>query len=217
MAEVAGFAILTFEQIYTVELLGDAEKVVEETLDGRYLTAEAGVESDNLKIRAVARQVTEGKKGTTEKVEALIKFVVGRLDYDLAVASRNRGALAGFEAGVGVCTEYASLFVAMARASGIPSRLVYGWARDTGLEGALNAQNRHVRAEYYDAEKGWVAVDPTFAEVQEDVLAFDAQNHVAQDLDNVALSASFGGKGLLSIVANRRSPSFLPLNGKSFI
>lgn len=204
VAEVAGFASLTFEQVYTVELLGTAEKVIEESVDSRYLAPEAGVESDNKAIRTAALKVTAEKQSTTEKVEALIKFVVGRLDYDLTAASRNRGALAGFESEVGVCTEYASLFAAMARAAGIPTRLVYGWARDTGLEGALNAQNRHVWAEYYDAEKGWVAVDPTFAEVQEDVLAFDAQNHVAQDLNNNAgLSASFGGNGLLSIVANQ--------------
>ncbi|MFZ5823620.1 MAG: transglutaminase-like domain-containing protein [Bacillota bacterium] len=203
VAEVPGFATLTFEQIYTVELLGTAEQVMEEKVDPRYLAPEAGVESDNAAIRAAALRVTADKETTTEQAEALIRFVVDRLDYDLNAASRNRGALAGFESRVGVCTEYAGLFVAMARAAGIPARLVYGWARNTGLEGALNAQNRHVWAEYYDAEKGWVAVDPTFAEVQEDVLAFDAQNHIAQDLTNDGFSASFGGRGLLSIVTNQ--------------
>lgn len=201
---VPGGATLTFEQVYTVELLGSAERVIEEQIDVQYLRAEAGVESDDSQIRAKALEVTAGKESTRERVEALIGFVVDHLAYDLSAPSRNRGALAGFTSGFGVCTEYAGLFVAMARASGIPARLVYGWARDTGLNGSLNAANRHVWAEYYDSERGWVPVDPTFAEAQEDLLAFDAQNHIAQDLRNATFSASFGGKGLLSIVANQK-------------
>ncbi len=194
-------AVLTFEQVYTVELAQGAEVITEEQIDARYLQPEAGIESDNAEIKARARALTLNKKTTTAKVEAIATFVVDRLSYDLASTSRNKGALAGYENGTGVCSEYASLFVAMARASGIPARLVYGWARDTGLEGALNAQVRHVWAEYYDAEKGWVAIDPTFAEAQSDVLAFDAANHIAQDWSNSTLSASFGGRGILSVVA----------------
>ncbi|MFZ5813779.1 MAG: transglutaminase-like domain-containing protein [Bacillota bacterium] len=203
VAEVAGFTTLTFEQVYTVELFGTAQPLIEEELDARYLSAERGVESDNGKIRSKALAVTRGLKSTESKVEAIIRFVVDRLEYDLNAPSRNKGALAGFETGVGVCQEYAGLFVAMARSVGIPARLVYGWAQSTGLEGSLNGQNRHVWAEYYDEEKGWIAVDPTFAEVQEDLLAFDNQSHIAQDWTNSTYSASFGGRGLLSIMANQ--------------
>lgn len=201
--EVAGFATHTFQQVYTVELLGNARRVVEENLDGRYLAPEPGIESDNPEIQAASLAVTTGLTTTEQKAEALIRFVVNHLSYAPNAASRNKGALAGFQTGTGVCQEYAGLFVAMARASGIPSRLVYGWARDTGLDGSLNAQNRHVWAEYYDASNGWVAVDPTFAEVQENLLAFDGQNHIAQDWQNATFSASFGGRGLLSIVATQ--------------
>lgn len=201
--EVPGLTSLTFEQVYTVELLGEVQSVVEESIDARYLTAEAGIESGNQAIAAKALEVTRDLTATEERAKAIIKFVVDHLTYDPGAASRNKGALAGFQSGSGVCQEYAGLFVAMARANGIPARMVYGWARNTGLSGALNGSNRHVWAEYYDAEKGWVAVDPTFAEVQEDLLAFDTQAHIAQNWENTSFSASFGGRGLLSIVANQ--------------
>lgn len=203
VAEVPGFASLTFEQIYTVELLGNAQSVIEESVDARFLEAENGIESDDPAIRSKALEVTKGLTTTEQKAEAIIRFVVGHITYDATAASRNKGALAGFETRIGVCQEYANLFVAMARANGIPARLVYGWANSVRLDGSLNAENRHVWAEYYDAQKGWVAVDPTFAEVQEDVLAFDSQNHLAQDWSNSNFSASFGGRGLLSVVAQQ--------------
>lgn len=203
VAEVPGGANLTFEQVYTVELLGRAEPIIEAQVDNGYLVAEAGIEADNAQIRAKALAVTAGLTSTEAKAEAIIRFVTNHLTYDVNAASRNKGALAGFEAGIGVCQEYAGLFVAMSRAAGVPARLVYGWARDIGLEGKLGGENRHVWAEYYDAEKGWIAVDPTFAEGQANLLAFDAQNHVAQNWTNATYSANFGGRGILTIGVNQ--------------
>lgn len=203
VAEVPGGALLTFDQVYTVELLGVAEPIIEAQPDASYLAAEVGIEADNAQIRAKALAVTAGLTSTEAKAEAIIRFVTDHLTYDLNAASRNKGALAGFQTGTGVCQEYAGLFVAMSRANGIPARLVYGWARDIGLEGKLGGENRHVWAEYYDANKGWIAVDPTFAEGQANLLAFDAQNHVAQNWTNATYSANFGGRGILSIAINQ--------------
>lgn len=193
-------------QTYTIALAENAAPIIEKTIDPRYLSPEPGIESDNTVISAKATEVTKGLKTADAKAEALVRFVSRYLTYDLTSNSRNRGALAGFTTRSGVCSEYAGLFVAMSRAAGVPARLVYGWARSSGLNGALDYKNRHVWAEYYSGEHGWIQVDPTFAIVLPDdqVMYFDGFNHVAQDRIQTATSSSYSGLGWLAVLTSYR-------------
>lgn len=201
LAAVAPGASFLFEQVYLVELAAGLEPVVEEEIDPQYLKAEAGIESDNAAIRARALAVTFGKQTATDKVEAIVDFVSGYLTYDLKSTARNQGALAGFEARTGVCSEYAGLTVAMARAAGVPARLVYGWANGSGLVGTLGNGTRHVWVEFYDADRGWITVDPTFASVrpQGRRMEFTGINHVAQDWTRTSFSAGYGGRAIVVV------------------
>ena len=193
---------LTLKQTYLVELLGAGEVMLEQAAPGQeYLAAAAGAEADDPGIRAKAAELTRGLTTADAKAEAIMKFVTRYIAYDYNSPSRNKGALAGFTTKSGVCSEYAGLFVAMARATGVPARLVYGWANSESLNGTLNGGNRHVWAEFYSAEKGWVQVDPTFAIVLplDQVMRFDGLNHVAQDRVSTALSSSYLGNGYLRV------------------
>jgi len=171
--------------------------LVADPVQARYLAAEPGVEADQPAISAAARSAVVGATGVDQQAEALLRAVVDHVDYDWSGAGG--GALAGFEQGLGSCQTYASLFVAMARAAGIPARLVYGWADSGGLSGLLGPDNRHVWAEYYNPDRGWVPVDPTFAERQRDLLHFDPSAHLAQGYEDVSHQASFGGRGFVTI------------------
>lgn len=210
IADVVPGQTLTIEQVYRVELTAGASLETEKAegtdvdvnaVDPKFLAPEPWVESDHPLIRAEAERVTAGLEEADRKAEAITRYVSRRLTYNLSSKSRNRGALAGLTTGDGVCSEYAGLFVAMSRASGVPARLVYGWARDTGLNGALNNQNRHVWAEYYDGER-WVQVDPTFAIALplDRVMEFDGLNHVAQDWKQTSFTTGYSGRGILSVV-----------------
>lgn len=199
VSEVAPGETLTFEQAYTVELAAHVQAAVTASVDAAYLATEDRIEVGHPAIQAAAQTAVAGISGVDQQAKALIQSVVDRLDYDRLAASSNNGALAGYESGKGVCEEYASLFVAMSRAAGIPARLVYGWADDTGLPGSLTGGNRHVWAEYFHPDQGWVSVDPTFAEGQQDLLFFDPATHIAQDFANTGMTASFGGRGLVGI------------------
>lgn len=63
----------------------------------------------------------------------------------------------------GVCIHFASAFVLLARAAGVPARLVIGYVSDgpvpTGW--ALTAFSPHAWAEYYVEGVGWVGVEAT--------------------------------------------------------
>jgi transglutaminase-like putative cysteine protease len=193
---------MALKQTYLVELFGAGEVMLEQAAPGQeYLAAAAGAEADDPGIRAKAAELTRGLTTADAKAEAIMKFVTRFIAYDYNSPSRNKGALAGFTTKSGVCSEYAGLFVAMARATGVPARLVYGWANSESLNGTLNGGNRHVWAEYYSAEKGWVQVDPTFATVLplDQVMRFDGLNHVAQDRVSTALSSSYLGNGYLRV------------------
>ena len=68
----------------------------------------------------------------------------------------------------GDCNEHTSLFVALARAAGIPARIVAGVVFSDRIAGT-GAFYYHAWPEVYLGEQaGWVAVDPTFGQVPAD-------------------------------------------------
>lgn len=135
-----------------------------------YLQPEEGVESDHRQIKTLARRVAGDVSEVEAKVERIFNYVRSHLEYDLESPARNAGALAAWQHGSGVCSEFASLFAAMARAEGIPVRLVNGrvetWALKAGApppEVRNGETLRHQWAEFYHPELGWYPVDPTLS------------------------------------------------------
>ena len=102
--------------------------------------------------------------------ENIYKFVVENLSYDYGSVKSSltrRGALNSLEnPKKSSCSQFADLFVALARAAGIPAREIEGYAytdnqsiEQSMFEGDL----LHAWAEYFDREKGqWLMVDPTW-------------------------------------------------------
>lgn len=103
--------------------------------------------------------------------EAIYKYVANTLSYDYAKVSPNVKRLGASAAlknpSSAICMEYTDLFVAIARAKGIPAREVNGYAysENPKIEPlSLVADVLHAWPEYYDAQKGlWIPVDPTWA------------------------------------------------------
>ena len=123
------------------------------------------------------------------------------LKYDKNSPAKNRGALAGLEAGTGLCEEFASLFVALARASGIPARVVNGFATDKSLllknTGSSITGFRHQWAEFYIAGLGWLPADPTLHSNNKNLFATLPLGHyIAQNYTDLPVRASFQGGSL---------------------
>jgi hypothetical protein len=102
--------------------------------------------------------------------EAIYKFVVTELKYDFSRVTGDKPRLGALNAlkspDSAVCLEYTDLFIALARAAGIPAR------EDNGFAYTENSRQRplslvrdilHAWPEYYDMQKKtWVMIDPTW-------------------------------------------------------
>jgi len=102
--------------------------------------------------------------------EAIYNFVSTKLKYDFSRVQPDTirlGAVGALESPTqAICMEFTDLFVAIARAAGIPAREINGYAYTDNkqLEPlSLVADVLHAWPEYYDQTKGvWVPVDPTW-------------------------------------------------------
>jgi transglutaminase-like putative cysteine protease len=123
-----------------------------------YLRPEPLLQSGNPRIQAQARLVAGRERDAAKVAAALAQWVADNVRNEVGTTAPS--ALAAFERRRGDCSEHAALFVALARASGIPARPVSG----------LLYRNRrfyyHAWAEVY--LRGWVAVDPELGELPAD-------------------------------------------------
>lgn len=99
-----------------------------------------------------------------------------RMRFDAGATGIGTSAAQAYEAGHGVCQDYAHIFCAVARHLGIPARYVSGhlFRRD----GANVQPATHAWAEAWDADLGWIAFDPTHG-----ICSDDAYVRVACGLD----------------------------------
>lgn len=88
------------------------------------LLAEPRYGAGDERLRQRARQLTAGAQGAREQVSRLVHFVAHHLRDDDQLQSRSAGEI--LSDGYGDCTEHSQLFVALARAAGIPAREVSG-------------------------------------------------------------------------------------------
>lgn len=115
-------------------------------------------------------------------------FVVATLGYDYERVNQNplrKGALQALASPQNsVCMEFTDLFVAIARAAGIPAREAVGYAYTTNAKLrplSLVADVLHAWPEYYDRQREiWIPVDPTWARTTGGVNYFDKLdfNHI---------------------------------------
>ena len=189
----------------------DSGSCSNDSLLAQYLQPSSKVESDRPFIISKAVEITAGALCDEEKARRIYSFVLDHMTYDLDSPHRNQGALSALQHGCGVCEDYASLFVALSRAAGIPARQVNGYA-DPGATGeiwelapgqAFSLQGyRHSWAEIYLAGRGWLPVDPTMDLCSESFQFFGflpGASHIAQNYLDSSLRARFSG-GRLEVV-----------------
>jgi hypothetical protein len=130
----------------------------------RYLAPEPFIESDAPEIRAEARKAVGDATDRRVQAERLTRYVNGLLDKKPTIGLPS--ALEVLRTKVGDCNEHTALYVAMARALGIPARIAVGLAYVRG------AFYYHAWPEVYLEERDgrglWLPVDPTFNEFPAD-------------------------------------------------
>jgi hypothetical protein len=117
------------------------------------------LQSDQGAIRNLAKKILNGEKDPVKAAGLLQRWVYRKLRKTMAANSTT--ALEVLDNLAGDCTEHTLLFVALARAAGIPAREVGGLMfADIGKP----TFGWHAWAEIHDG-KQWVTVDPTWNEV----------------------------------------------------
>jgi transglutaminase-like putative cysteine protease len=129
-----------------------------------YLAPEPLIESDDPDIRAEAAIAVRGVTGTRARAERLTRYVNGLLEKKPTVSIPSAREV--LRTKVGDCNEHTALYVAMARALGMPARVA------VGLVFVRGAFYYHAWPEVYIDEGGgrglWLPVDPTLNEFPAD-------------------------------------------------
>ena len=131
--------------------LGDREKK-------EYLAPDALVPTTGLPAD-LAVKVTEGKNAPLDKARAIYDYVFTTMRYDKTGSGWGRGdVLYACDAKKGNCTDFHSLFIAMARSQGIPARFAIGFPLPPDKHSAEIA-GYHCWADFFEPQRGWIPVD----------------------------------------------------------
>lgn len=141
-------------------------------------------------VKTTAMKIIGSREKPEDRARAIYDWVVENTFRDANVAGCGVGDVkAMLESGYfgGKCADLSSLYVALARAAGLPARDVFGIRvadsadfKSLGRSGDIT-KAQHCRAEVYLEGKGWFAVDP--ADVRKVVL------EEKLELDNPAVQA----------------------------
>lgn len=120
-------------------------------------------------VKREAERITAGMPGLVGKAKAIYEWVICNTHRDSQAESCGIGDVKSIlENGslCGKCVDINSLFVALARAAGIPARELFGIrVGESGLAVALGksgdiTKSQHCKSEVYLGSAGWVPADP---------------------------------------------------------
>ncbi len=124
----------------------------------RYLQPDRLVPTSGLPAQ-LAAQETQGHTGELDRAKAIYEYVMRTMKYDKSGTGWGRGDVAwACDAKRGNCTDFHSLFIAMARSQGIPSRFEIGFPLPATKQ-AGDIAGYHCWAEFYVKGQGWVPID----------------------------------------------------------
>ncbi len=158
------------------EKLDDALKAQYDTL---FKEEEALLDyGDRKRIKNLSDQITEGIDSEFDKAKAFeTYFYKNGYNYDLNYI-KEKGENAEdfiFDTKTGVCYEYATAMVLLARAAGIPARFCIGYNMSEPNEGntkiynfVVTTKDAHAFPELYIKGYGWMSFEPTIADVVEE-------------------------------------------------
>lgn len=127
-------------------------------------------EGENPRIRSYATSLRSAHDNTRDMVVAMMRELQEGFAYTLqppTLPSRDAIDALWFDTRAGFCSHFAGAMVFTLRAAGVPARMVGGYQG-----GEVNPVTGHVVVrqylahawvEYWDADNGWVRVDPTSA------------------------------------------------------
>ena len=125
-----------------------------------YLRATRFIPVDG-KIREIALKATKGKESTVDKARAIYDWVIDNTSRDPNVKGCGLGDVEKtLAAKSGKCADISTVYVALARAAGVPAREVFGLRLSKKPGTSDMTSGHHCWSEFYAPGYGWVPVDP---------------------------------------------------------
>ena len=131
-----------------------------------YLKDEPYISVDHSGIQELARTLTADAEGIYDKAQSIFDYVNTNMNYDESPLFARKGSVSALYNLKGICTDFASLMIALLRASNIPARMVGGYlfdevARESGQQYWNGSKLAHAWVEFYLPGFGWIPADPT--------------------------------------------------------
>ena len=167
-----------------------------------FLASTTMLDADDPEIAGRAQMIVRGRNSDLERCMAIRDWVNSRMEEDAKVPV-DRSALSVLHNPRGVCRDYASLYAALARAAGIPTRVCAGLVYDSGLFWG------HAWDESWVGT--WVAIDSTLGS------HFVDATHVKLAEGDSPTAFQTAGAELLSLAASKATlhiDAIQPANAK---
>jgi len=130
------------------------------------------------RIRNLATEIVGNERNPVLAARKLYDWELANIDYWVKDPKNKKASPVGsseycLTTKTGNCTDFHSLWTSLARANGIPPRLVYGSFFKKELDGQDADQSYHCWPEFYVSDIGWVPHDVAVA----DIFAGDFQSN----------------------------------------
>ena len=124
----------------------------------------------NDRIRDLAGEIVGDEEDPVVASRKIYDWILGHADYwvkdpDLKRASGVGSTTYCLDTGTGNCTDFHSLYTSLARASGVPTRMVYGALYKDELDATDVDQSYHCWVEIWTPDGDWVPVDVALADI----------------------------------------------------
>ena len=137
-----------------------AKEAVWDPRDHALYLAPTSLAPFNDQITALAAEITKGKRGVLAKARAVYDWTVDNTYRDPDTRGCGKGDVCKLlQKPGGKCADISSVYVALARAAGVPAREVFGLRMGKKTTQDITTW-QHCWAEFYLPGYGWVPVDP---------------------------------------------------------
>ena len=148
----------------------------------KHLAANAHVIIDD-RIKKLSAEIVGGEKNPVVAARKLYDWTLANIDYWVKDPKTRKASPVGsteycLTSKTGNCTDFHSLWMSLARAAGIPTRLIYGSFFKLELDGQDADQSYHCWPEFFVPNVGWVPHDVAVADIYADTYEINKDNEV---------------------------------------
>lgn len=181
------FTIVTTFRLTRKEVLSDLQSAkaaplsnAEKKKMARYLEPNTYVIIDD-KVKRLASEIVGDEKNPLLAARKIYDYVLNYADYWVIDPANKKASPVGsteycLTTKTGNCTDFQSLWTSLARAAGIPTRIVYGSFFKKELDGKDVDQSYHCWTEFYVSKLGWVSQDVSVADLFAQEIKMNDQN-----------------------------------------